>query len=89
MSRSYKPFCGPFAPMLTEFVEQKRAVGHQYLAGYWVLRKFDSFSIGATEFSTSSISQLFFLRRVMKDTFLTYTGPAVLNLRRMFLLRKK
>ena len=48
MSRSYKPFCGPFAPMLTEFVEQKRAVGHQYLAGYWVLRKFDSFSMNYT-----------------------------------------
>lgn len=45
MSRTYKPFSGPFAPMLTEFVEQKRAVGYQYIAGYWMLRKFDSFSI--------------------------------------------
>lgn len=45
MSRTYKPFSGPFAPMLTEFVEQKRAVGCQYIAGYWMLRKFDSFSI--------------------------------------------
>ena len=34
MSRTYKPFSGPFAPMLTEFVEQKRAVGCQYIAGY-------------------------------------------------------
>lgn len=45
MSRTYKPFSGPFAPMLTEFLAQKRAIGYQYLAGYWVLRKFDSFSM--------------------------------------------
>lgn len=45
MSRTYKPFTGPFAPMLTEFVVQKRALGYQYIAGYWVLRKFDSFSM--------------------------------------------
>lgn len=45
MSRTYKPFSGPFAPMLTEFVEQKRATGNQYVSGYWVLRKFDSFSM--------------------------------------------
>lgn len=45
MSRTYKPFSGPFAPMLTEFLAQKRAVGYQYLAGYWVFRKFDTFSV--------------------------------------------
>lgn len=45
MSRNYKPFSGPFAPMLTEFVEQKRAIGHHYLSGYWMLRKFDTFSM--------------------------------------------
>ena len=45
MSRTYKPFSGPFAPMLTEFLAQKRALGYQYLSGYWVFRKFDSFSM--------------------------------------------
>ena len=45
MSRTYKPFSGPFAPMLTEFLAQKRAIGYQYLAGCRVLRKFDSFSM--------------------------------------------
>ena len=45
MSRTYKPLSGPFAHMLTEFLAQKRAIGYQYLAGYWLLRKFDSFSM--------------------------------------------
>ena len=45
MSRTYKPFSGPFAPMLTEFLAQKGALGYQYLSGYWVFRKFDSFSM--------------------------------------------
>ena len=49
MSRTYKPFSGPFAHMLTEFLAQKRAIGYQYLAGYWVLRKFDSFSMDYTD----------------------------------------
>lgn len=49
MSRTYKPFSGPFAPMLTEFLAQKRAIGYQYLAGYWVLRKFDSFSMCSSQ----------------------------------------
>ncbi len=44
MIRADKPFSGPFAPLLTEFVAQKRAVGYQYLSGYWVLHKFDRFS---------------------------------------------
>lgn len=45
MSRIEKTFVGPFAPMLTEFVAQKIAIGYQYMAGYWILHKFDTFSM--------------------------------------------
>lgn len=44
MSRIYKPFTGPFAPMCEAFIRQKQALGYKYISGYWILRSFDSFS---------------------------------------------
>jgi integrase len=37
-------FDGPFAPMCTAFVRQKRAMGIQYDGQIWVLRRFDNFA---------------------------------------------
>lgn len=44
MSRNYKTFTGPFAPMCEAFIRQKQALGYKYISGYWILRSFDSFS---------------------------------------------
>lgn len=43
-TRKFKPFTGHFAPMLQMFLEQKQALGFDYVGGYNILQVFDKFS---------------------------------------------
>ena len=42
--RKVGTFSGPFAPLLTLYVQEKQAVGYEFVGGYNVLKVFDTFS---------------------------------------------